>query len=106
MKNKMIHFILSLIYIISSIIGMILLPFFMSQPWIGTYVICLLSYLTVGFILLILFHSLITKYECPHCHHQFKINFIKDLFTMGSNRGKKLTCPACKNTDYMQKISE
>jgi DNA-directed RNA polymerase subunit RPC12/RpoP len=106
MKNKLTHFILSLIYIISSLIGMILLPFFMNQPWVGTYVICLLGYLALGFLLLILFHSLITKYECSHCHHQFKINFFKDLFTIGSNQGKKITCPNCKKTDYVQKISE
>ena len=106
MKNKLIHFIFSLIYIISSLIGMILLPFFMNQPWVGTYVICLLGYLALGFLLLILFHSLITKYECSHCHHQFKINFFKDLFTIGSNQGKKITCPNCKKTDYVQKISE
>ena len=44
--------------------------------------------------------------ECPHCHHQFKVNFFKDLLTIGSNKGKKLTCPSCKKTDYVHKISE
>ena len=60
----------------------------MNQTWVGTYVICLLGYLALGFLLLILFHSLITKYECSHCHHQFKINFFKDLFTIGYKKVK------------------
>lgn len=105
MKSKLIHCILTISYIVVSLVGMILFPILINQSWIGTYLICLLAFLALGFVGLVLYHSLISKYECPHCQHQFKINFFVDLTSLGSSRGKNVTCPNCKNKNYVKKIN-
>lgn len=105
MKNKVIHFILTISYVTISLVGMILFPIFSNKEWVGTYLIVLLVFLVFGFLGLVLYHSLISKYKCPHCQHEFKINFFKDLITLGSNKGKNVVCPNCKNKNYVNRIN-
>lgn len=97
-KNQKIQFIFLCIMFILVVTNLALLAFFPSIYTILSFVLLII----IWFIGMHLIRSLLCKYRCPKCNHQFKINLIQDIFirTVPSS-GKNLVCPHCHEKNWM-----
>ncbi len=97
-KSEKIRIIGLLIYVVASLLSIALIIVFHNLAIIITTILIIF----LGYLCMAIIHSLTTHYNCPHCHKEFKINFIKDIFSVSAGRmGKKVKCPYCQTKTYM-----
>lgn len=69
----------------------------------GLYPLLMVVIAGILLVCLIHYHSSYNAYVCPHCHHKFKISFIKDILSFHNGKqGKYLKCPHCQQRSWIK----
>ena len=92
----------NLLVLLCSII-IILLGFFALES-IGILIYSIIILIVIS--ALVYWHTVTRGFYCKACGHEFSISFWQNLSTANAILTKKkfLTCPKCKNKDYMSEL--